>query len=319
MATAKLWWNGSSWVTSSTRWRSQSKAGNQQLGVTHYLTIMAFDDLTVRVSQSFAAYQDGSIYNGVWVGSTSVTVKASGTTIGTGTFTDKAASSYSISYSGVASAGGNAQGKNYSSGDISFSGSTTVSDPFRTITYNVNGGTGNVGTQKVIAGITAKVTPAATPTRTNYSFVGWNTAANGSGTSYGNGSNITTSSNITLYAQWVQTAFTVSINADEGATITFDGQAFTNQNTSFYKAGGTYAVTIAANPGYILKTRSPASDGNVTISDNTTVLSATSQHVGCRIDDGAQWVQALIYVDDGAQWVMCQAYEDDGAQWNLLN
>lgn len=320
MATAKLWWNGSSWVTSSTNWLNQSKTGNNQVAIGNTVMIAVWDDFTIRVTQSNSCWQTASLYWYVGFTDNSIYVNGNGNRLGTGNFSNVVATNYrTFSVGGSATAQGSAGNQGYSSGALWFSGSTTVSEPFFTITYDVNGGSGAVGTQKVIRGITAKVTPAATPTRTNYSFIGWNTKADGTGTSFSNGSNISTTLNITLYAQWTQTAFLVTVEADEGATITFDGQSFSGESTSFYKAGGTYAVTITANAGYIIKTRSPASDGNVTISDNTTVLSATSQHVGCRIDDGAQWVQALIYVDDGAQWVMCQAYYDDGAQWNLLN
>lgn len=54
-----------------------------------------------------------------------------------------------------------------------------------------------------------KVAPStATPllsnpfTRENYTFDGWNTAADGSGTSYADGANITLTADTTLYAQW---------------------------------------------------------------------------------------------------------------------
>ena len=51
--------------------------------------------------------------------------------------------------------------------------------------------------------------PSNTFARTNYNFTGWNTAANGSGTSYADAASLTTTSaqagqTITLYAQWEQ-------------------------------------------------------------------------------------------------------------------
>ena len=47
----------------------------------------------------------------------------------------------------------------------------------------------------------AKVT-ADKPVRKGYSFVGWNTAADGSGTSYEAGADIVLEAPVTLYAQW---------------------------------------------------------------------------------------------------------------------
>ncbi|MBQ6438881.1 MAG: RICIN domain-containing protein [Mogibacterium sp.] len=42
------------------------------------------------------------------------------------------------------------------------------------------------------------------PTRSEYSFSGWNTKADGSGKSYASGANYTAESDVTLYAQWVK-------------------------------------------------------------------------------------------------------------------
>jgi uncharacterized repeat protein (TIGR02543 family) len=46
-------------------------------------------------------------------------------------------------------------------------------------------------------------------TRTNYTFSGWNTAANGSGTAYANGATYPFTSDATLYAQWTQVNHTI--------------------------------------------------------------------------------------------------------------
>ncbi len=60
----------------------------------------------------------------------------------------------------------------------------TTALPMRTVTFNANGGSGSMAPQ------TANVPTALnanTFTRTGYTFNNWNTAANGSGTSYANG------------------------------------------------------------------------------------------------------------------------------------
>ena len=62
----------------------------------------------------------------------------------------------------------------------------------------------------------------------DYTFIGWNTAADGSGTSYSDGETITVSSDMTLYAQWLPTTFYVSFDKnDYDATGTMDNQVFT--------------------------------------------------------------------------------------------
>lgn len=77
-------------------------------------------------------------------------------------------------------------------------------DPEYTVTYKANGGEGEHvvrhknGTTHVVC------TLAQTSiTRTGYSFIGWNTAADGSGTSYARGKSFVVNSNVTLYAQWI--------------------------------------------------------------------------------------------------------------------
>jgi len=52
------------------------------------------------------------------------------------------------------------------------------------------------------------------PTRQCYTFVVWNTAANGSGTSYAPGANYTTNASVTLYAQWKVNTYTVKYDAN---------------------------------------------------------------------------------------------------------
>ena len=50
-------------------------------------------------------------------------------------------------------------------------------------------------------------------TRSGYTFSGWNTAANGSGTAYANGATYSFSADITLYAQWTVTSTPVVTSA----------------------------------------------------------------------------------------------------------
>ena len=78
-----------------------------------------------------------------------------------------------------------------------------------TIAFNGNGATsGSMDSLRIPAG-SSQTLPSNTFVRTNYDFTGWNTAANGSGTSYADAASLTTTSaqagqTITLYAQWEQ-------------------------------------------------------------------------------------------------------------------
>ena len=71
--------------------------------------------------------------------------------------------------------------------------------PNHTVTFNGNGGTGTMSNQ--VANVPTALTLNIF-TRTGYSFSGWNTASNGSGTAYANNAVYSFAADITLYAQW---------------------------------------------------------------------------------------------------------------------
>ena len=73
---------------------------------------------------------------------------------------------------------------------------------FYTITFNANGGEGEMEAQRFEVGIDTALN-ANTFTRENYKFTGWNTAADGSGATYADeGAILELAGDMTLYAQW---------------------------------------------------------------------------------------------------------------------
>lgn len=138
------------------------------------------------------------------------------------------------------------------------------------VKYNANGGSGAPSAQTKWHGETLKL-QSGTPTRTGYNFSGWNTKADGSGTSYAAGANYTGNAAVTLYAKWTAITYTVSYNANNGSgtmanqtkthgtdltlrtnTFTRTGYDFKNYNTkangsgSSYSSGGKYTANAAA-------------------------------------------------------------------------
>ena len=75
---------------------------------------------------------------------------------------------------------------------------------FYTITFNANGGEGNMESQRFEVDVdTALNTNAFTREGDKYKFIGWNTAADGSGATYADeGAILELTGDITLYAQW---------------------------------------------------------------------------------------------------------------------
>ena len=85
-----------------------------------------------------------------------------------------------------------------------------------TILYNANGGSGAPTAQTKTYDTDLTLT-TSTPTRSGYTFDGWNTKSDGSGTNYSAGGKFTTNANTTLYAKWKQNTFTLRYNDNMGS------------------------------------------------------------------------------------------------------
>lgn len=115
-----------------------------------------------------------------------------------------------------------------------------------TITPNANGGTLKSGCSaltKVYNTAKAIWASSLNPTRTGYTFTGWNTKADGAGTSYSAGANYSTNANATLYAQWRINTWAVTYNGNGSTggstaaqTKTY-GQSLTLRSNGFTRTG----------------------------------------------------------------------------------
>lgn len=126
---------------------------------------------------------------------------------------------------------------------ITFFETTTVYAQWNPIlTYLINGGSGTVPAAVNNPPGTNVAAAASTITRTGFTFAGWNTAANRSGTSYAVGDSVTVSTPLNLYAQW---KLTVTYNGNTPTTGTAPAAASINE----------YSVaTLPGNIGSLAKT-----------------------------------------------------------------
>lgn len=93
-----------------------------------------------------------------------------------------------------------------------------------------------------------------TPSRSGYTFNGWNTAANGTGTSYSAGGSYTTNAAATLYAQWSQVQYTITWNANGGSVT---------PGTSTGTTGTNITAPTPTRTGYTFRFwRNPLSGGD---------------------------------------------------------
>lgn len=102
-----------------------------------------------------------------------------------------------------------------------------------TITYNKNGGTGSMGVQTLTYDVASSIKSNGFQ-RTGYTFQGWNTKADGTGTNYTPGQSVknlttTNGANINLYAQWKPITYTIVFEGNgstsgsmSNLTLTYD-------------------------------------------------------------------------------------------------
>ncbi len=123
-----------------------------------------------------------------------------------------------------------------------------------TVTYNANGGSGTMTTDTLSPNLDGNLytydnysVRGCTFTKSNASFTGWNTKADGTGTSYSAGQAITTLSSsdpITLYAQWSDGSS--SDSTGEGYTLTLNANGGSSTKTYTIKDGQKYTAVIGS-------------------------------------------------------------------------
>ena len=124
---------------------------------------------------------------------------------------------------------GRSNSSNGSSMNYNSSATASVSVPALpryTVSYNANGGTGapanNSGTNGCstsdgkVYGKTFTLS-SVQPTRTGYTFAGWNTNSTGTGTNYAAGATYTGNAALALYAKWNGSSYTLKINPNSGS------------------------------------------------------------------------------------------------------
>ena len=175
-------------------------------------------------------------------------------------------------------------------------------DRTSTVKYNVNGGSGSISSQTKTYGKTLTLTTSK-PTRTGYTFVNWNTKADGSGTSYASGGSYTANSDVTLYAQW-----TPIYN-----TITFTTTALSAPSSLVNYYDKSYVVpTCYPQNGYHLKHWALVSNPSSILVPGHTLKAANSYPIGGTyrsVEDPNETTVKFLY-HNGSSWV--QLKKSDG-------
>lgn len=151
---------------------------------------------------------------------------------------------------------------------------TQAGKPQYTVTYNANGATsGTVPTDSnspyFINSIVTVLGNTGDLAKTGYTWNGWNTQADGSGTSYAAGAQFTITANTTLYAQWILNKHSYTLNVTGGSNLEEDVEIIVPDQTGWVSGGQIeygQQVTVSVVPvsGYVYTT-------TVTYGDNVNV------------------------------------------------
>ena len=170
--------------------------------------------------------------------------------------------------------------------------------------YEANGASGEMDDQDFTYDDAGQALSANSFTREGYTFIGWNTAADGSGTGYTDGQqtpNVTATdgATVTLYAQWAINTYKVHYDKNsEDATGTMDDQDFT------YGVSQQLRANAFTREGYTFIGWNTAADGSgtgYTDGQQTPNVTATD---GATVTLYAQWAAGgwVTYIDaDGTE------------------
>ena len=156
-------------------------------------------------------------------------------------------------------------------------------------------------------------TALAYATRTGYTFTGWNTNANGTGTTYGpdNIGNIV--ANTTLYAQWEANSYTVTWNGNATA-----GSLLASRLWNYAGSSGYTSSSTGSNSSYTTSTTGVTATSSVTYNSSISYKTPipirsgytfngwyTAKSSGTRIADNAGNLVASVsgYTSSSRQWI----------------
>ena len=176
----------------------------------------------------------------------------------------------------------------------SSAGTISGATGFNTVTFNANNGTGSASVASVTqasAGAAVTLATQNTLLRTGFTFAGWNTAADGSGTTYLAGATYTPTSSLTLYAQW-------------NSTISYDSNTATSGSVpdSTTAKSSAAVTTLATNSRSLAKTGYTFGGWNTAANGSGTSYAAglTTYASAGSTTLYAQWNSVITYLANGS-------------------
>lgn len=160
------------------------------------------------------------------------------------------------------------------------------------ITFDGNGGNGTMESQTVVYDEENKLSKN-TFTKQGYTFSGWNTEANGTGTQYTDEQTVTNIEDMTLYAQWTANTYNIVFNGN-GAPGTMSNQTMT------YDVSATLKPNSYTYENHVFKNWNTKADGTGT--DYEDEAEVTNLATSGNYNLYAIWEELAIYnVSKGAK------------------
>ena len=159
------------------------------------------------------------------------------------------------------------------------------------MTYNANTGTGTAPSDANAYAASSHATALGkgSLTKSDYTFAGWNTAANGSGTSYAPGDLITISANVTLYAQWT------AVGANTRATVSFNTLGGNSVAPVTVDVGSAISLTTPTRTGYSFTGWFTAASGGTLVNRNYVVTYSVTLFAHWVVLSNPNTLSAVIY------------------------
>lgn len=179
-----------------------------------------------------------------------------------------------------------------------------------TVTFDSNGGSGTMVPQTFTEGVAQNLTLNAF-TREGFTFIGWNTAADGSSNSFADGASVTASGNATLYAQWQKNAaavYTVTVSNDGNGT----GTAVPSSGVT----GTEVEITVTPNSGYRFKEWQVIS-GDVTVTGNKLTIGTANVEVKAIFELIPAATYTVTFDPNGGSGMMAPQTFTEGVAQNL--
>jgi uncharacterized repeat protein (TIGR02543 family) len=181
------------------------------------------------------------------------------------------------------------------------------------VAFNANGGVGTMPNESFTYATLQDLTANAF-TRANYTFLGWNTVSDGSGTTYADKASVinlteTAGATVTLYAVWQGFSYSVAFNSNSGSGI-MSSQSF------YYGAAQNLTANVFTRSGFTFNGWNTASDGSGTAYADKASVSNLTETAGATVTLYAQWKAAsssggsdntMLYVGIGAVAVIVLA------------